>query len=160
MGYLEGVMLALGFASPKAITKDVRWNNPEFVKLMAGISWDTIRLGKRLHIQGGESASAFNINDWRDFIENAKCQLADFDNRNPSDKNLQQGKVGAKVQCKNCGQLTSFGERADYKRVDLGWCIDCFKASELKFTHRETGEQRWIDQPLTIDGVKSRWTPK
>ena len=65
-----------------------------------------------------------------------------------------------KSRCKNCGQPTQFGERADSKRVDLGWCDSCFKHSQRIFEEKETGKTRYYDELRTIDGIKSRWSPK
>jgi len=68
--------------------------------------------------------------------------------------------VKGKVFCKNCGQPTQFGERANYKRVDLGWCDPCFKHSQRTFEDFGTSETRYYDELRTIDGIKSRWSPK
>ena len=43
-----------------------------------------------------------------------------------------------KTVCKNCGQPATFGERASFERVDLGWCSSCFKQSQ--HDHRYTGK--------------------
>ena len=68
--------------------------------------------------------------------------------------------AGGNPLCKNCGQPTQFGERADQRRVELGWCDPCFKHSQRTFVEKETGKIRYYDELRTIDGIKSRWSPK
>ena len=65
-----------------------------------------------------------------------------------------------KTLCKNCGQSTTFGETADVQRVKLGWCNPCFKQSQRTFEDKDSGERRYYDDLRTIDGIKSRYSPK
>ena len=65
-----------------------------------------------------------------------------------------------KVVCKNCGAPTQFGESANPKRFRLGWCDPCFKHSMRTFEDKQTGEKRYFDELRTIDGIKSRYSPK
>jgi hypothetical protein len=62
--------------------------------------------------------------------------------------------------CKNCGQPTTFGARAQLERVKRGWCGECFVQSQRTFDDPETGEKRYYDDLRTIDGIKSRFSPK
>ena len=63
--------------------------------------------------------------------------------------------------CTNCGQPTQFGERAEAKRVDMGWCDSCFKQSQRKFKDFVTGETHYFDELRTIEGIKHRfYSPK
>lgn len=64
-----------------------------------------------------------------------------------------------KVLCTNCGAPTQFGETANPKRHQLGWCEPCFKHSQRTFKDETTGETRYIDEFRTIDGIKSRYGP-
>jgi protein-arginine kinase activator protein McsA len=64
-----------------------------------------------------------------------------------------------KVVCKNCGQPTSFGEMAEIRRVDLGWCPACYKQSQRSFTSAATGDKRWHDELMTVDGLKGPFSP-
>ena len=64
-----------------------------------------------------------------------------------------------KVLCTNCGAPTQFGETANPKRYQLGWCEPCFKHSQRTFKDETTGETRYIDEFRTIDGIKSRYGP-
>lgn len=67
----------------------------------------------------------------------------------------------AKTLCTNCGQPTQFGERAEAKRVDLGWCDSCFKQSQRTFKDSVTGETHYFDELRTIEGIKHRYySPK
>lgn len=65
-----------------------------------------------------------------------------------------------KILCKNCGQSTSFGETAGLERVKLGWCNPCYKHSQRTFKDKHTGEKHFYDELRTIDGIKSRYSPK
>ncbi len=65
-----------------------------------------------------------------------------------------------KIVCKNCGNPTQFGETANPTRVNLGWCEPCFRHSQRTFEDKSTGETRYIDELRTIDGIKTRYTPK
>ena len=66
----------------------------------------------------------------------------------------------AKTLCKNCGQPTTFGDIADYERVKLGWCNPCFKHSQRTFVDKDTGTTKYYDELRTVDGIKSRYSPK
>ena len=65
-----------------------------------------------------------------------------------------------KTLCKNCGQPTQFGETADPQRAALGWCNSCYKQSQRTFKDSITGETRYLDELRTIDGIRTRFTPK
>ena len=65
-----------------------------------------------------------------------------------------------KVACANCGAPTQFGETANPTRYRLGWCDPCFKHSQRTFEDKQTGEKRFYDELRTIDGIKSRYSPK
>ena len=69
-------------------------------------------------------------------------------------------KTKPKTLCKNCGQPTTFGETADQKRVEMGWCNPCFTHSQRTFMDKESGAKRYYDDLRTIDGIKSRFSPK
>jgi hypothetical protein len=62
--------------------------------------------------------------------------------------------------CKNCRQPTQFTENSDYQRSKLGWCDPCFKQSYRKFEDAKTSEVHYDDEFRTIDGIKTRFTPK
>ncbi len=47
-----------------------------------------------------------------------------------------------KVLCTNCGAPPQFGETANPKRHQLGWCEPCFKHSQRTFKDETTGETR------------------
>ena len=65
-----------------------------------------------------------------------------------------------KELCNNCGQPTVFTENAAPQRVALGWCDSCFKHSQRTFKDSVTGESRYFDELRTVDGIKSRYSPK
>ena len=65
-----------------------------------------------------------------------------------------------KVACKNCGAPTQFGDTANPTRFKLGWCEPCFRHSQRTFQDKHTGETRYIDELRTVDGIKSRYSPK
>jgi len=65
-----------------------------------------------------------------------------------------------KPACANCGDPTTFAENADRERVRLGWCEPCFKHSQRTFVDFYTRETRYLDELRTIDGIRSRWSPK
>lgn len=65
-----------------------------------------------------------------------------------------------KPTCGNCGDPTTFAENADRERVRLGWCEPCFRHSQRTFVDFYTRETRYLDELRTIDGIRSRWSPK
>lgn len=67
--------------------------------------------------------------------------------------------VRGKVLCTNCGAPTQFGDTANPKRYQLGWCEPCFRHSQRTFIDKTSGETRYIDEFRTIDGIKSRYGP-
>lgn len=64
---------------------------------------------------------------------------------------------GKKVPCQNCGQPTSFTERTDFRRAELGWCKSCFESSLRTYQDKHTGEKRYFDDLRTIDGIRHRY---
>jgi hypothetical protein len=68
--------------------------------------------------------------------------------------------VGRHKHCTNCGGVTQFGENAEARRVALAWCDSCFKHSQRTFKDSDTGESRYFDGLRTVDGIKSRYSPK
>jgi hypothetical protein len=91
-------------------------------------------------LAGGDAASV--ILDSLDF--------ADADSRDSK----------GKVACANCGGPTQFGDTANPTRHRLGWCEPCFRHSQRTFQDKHTGETRYIDELRTVDGIKSRYSPK
>ncbi len=65
-----------------------------------------------------------------------------------------------KVACKNCGGPTQFGATSNPKRFSLGWCEPCFRHSQRTFQDNTTGDTHYYDEFRTIDGIKSRYSPK
>jgi len=62
--------------------------------------------------------------------------------------------------CSNCGAPTHFGQTATLDRLKLRWCEPCYRHSQRTFEDRDTGEKRFIDELRTIDGIKTRYSPK
>jgi len=54
-----------------------------------------------------------------------------------------------KTLCKNCGHPATFGERADFERVKLGWCSSCFRQSRRNF--EIGGKKHYFDEYQTMD---------
>ena len=67
---------------------------------------------------------------------------------------------GPKIFCRNCGHPTTFGDNASLERVKRGWCNPCYAQSTRTFEDPVTGKKRYIDELRTIDGIKTRWSPK
>jgi hypothetical protein len=77
-----------------------------------------------------------------------------------AEQNTPKKYPSGKPLCNNCGHPTQFGDQADRKRVDLGWCNPCFKQSQRTFEDKETGKVRYYDELRTVDGIKTRYSPK
>jgi hypothetical protein len=75
-------------------------------------------------------------------------------------KSSKEISAKGKPLCKNCGQPTQFGENADRRRFDLGWCDPCHKHSLRTFVDKDTKEVHYYDELRTTDGIKSNWSPK